>query len=147
MSSYSWSYVWSSCYRTRGFGVGFATVSDFTTYCGETVKQEVANPTSANSSKACCCHSVCATCQQHWTWFAKLYWLEINVVFRSDLGNPSSLACIFYWFPDTPTAEKTKCHKLNIEWFLTYQSHQVSSLSASPCPSPYTHSCQINKIN
>ena len=131
----------------RGFSMGIAAPLDFTTYCGETVKQGVSNPTFASTSKAHCRHSVCATCQQHRTWFAKLYWLEINVAFRSRLGNPSSLACIFVGFLICPRQRKPNAINAVLNDSQLIHSHQVSSLSASLCLGTYTHSCQINKIN
>ena len=118
----------------RGLAMATAPPLDFTPSRQGTVKKEAPKPTFTHTSKAYRCHSVCAACQQPWTWFAKLYGLGINVVFRSHLGNPSSLACIFHRLSDVPTAEKTKRHQLNVEWFSTYQFPSSVSLSASLCP-------------
>lgn len=116
--------------------------------CEQTGKQWVPGPTWANTLKACRRHWVCATCQQHWAWFAKLYWLEINVVFRSHLGNPSVLACI-YFISSLLCPWQRKPNAINsiLNDSPLISSHRVSFFPASLCPSTYTHSCLIKEIN
>lgn len=126
--------------------MGISTPLDFTTYCGETVKQQVPKPASANASKVYHCHSVCAACQQHWTWFAQHYRLEVNV-FRSHLGNPSVLPCVhFIGSPICPRHRKSNAINLISNNSQLINSYQVSSSSAPPCPGRDTYSCLINEM-